>query len=213
MNHARINDYSFIAPVYDRIFLKPLSEGHQLIGSLMKSVRSPDRTARVLEVGVGSGLTLSYVPPGIDFTGIDVNEKMLSEARKKVAATERRKITLQKMDAVKMEFSADSFDLVVAPSVLSAMDEPMEGLREIIRVTKPGGKIAVVVNLQKKGTWKGQLMKALDPFTRKFLGFRLDLSLEDFLRFEKLRLIRAQEINSFLGQTLSTYVLFEKVLR
>lgn len=204
-------DYSFIAPMYDHIFNRPLSEGHQKMGSLMVKSRLKGRVIKILEVGIGSGLTLDHVPTRVEFTGIDVNEKMLSRAHKKAARLKNRTVHLKQMNAEKLSFSSNSFDLVLAPSVLSAMDQPMKAVKEMIRVTKKGGKIAVIVNLKQEGTLKSEMMKVLDPFTRKFLGFRLDLKLEDLQKFKSLRLIEKKEVNNLLGQKLSTYVLFEKI--
>lgn len=202
-----IKDYSFIAPVYDHIFNRPLAEGHKKIGSLLRKKSTRARSSKVLEVGVGSGLTFRHVPAHIDFTGIDVNKKMLSVAAKKIARMKKNKINLQIMNAEKMKFASNSFDLVLAPSVLSAMDQPMAGMKEIIRVAKKGGKIAVIVNLRKPGS----LVKVLDPFTRKYLGFRLDITMEEMLKFKNLKVLEKKEINSFLGRPLSTYILFEKL--
>ncbi len=210
MSKASPRDYSLIAPMYDKIFLRPLSEGHLKIGAVMKKSRLKNRVIKVLEVGVGSGLTISHIPTAVDFTGIDVNEKMLMIATEKAKKMKGRKINLEIMNAEKMSFASNSFDLVIAPSVLSAMDRPMHGLKEIIRVTKKGGKIAVIVSLRKENSLKSNMVKAFDPLTRRYLGFRLDLSLEDFQQFKNLKLIEMKEVNNFLGQSLSTYLLFEK---
>lgn len=206
-----IKDYSFIAPMYDHIFNIPLAEGHKKIGALLRKNRSKTRSSKVLEVGVGSGLTFPHVPSHIDFTGIDVNKNMLSQAARKVQRLKKSKINLQIMNAEKMKFASNSFDLVLAPSVLSAMDKPMTGLKEIIRVTRKGGKIAVIVNLRKPDSKRSSLVKVLDPFTRKYLGFRLDITLEEMLKFKNLKVLEKKEINSFLGRPLSTYILFEKL--
>lgn len=204
-------DYSFIAPVYDHIFLRPLSEGHQKMGSLMTKSRLKGRVIKILEVGVGSGLTLDHVPARVEYTGIDVNEKMLSRAHKKAARLKNRMVRLRQMNAEKLSFTSNSFDLVLAPSVLSAMDQPMKALKEMIRVTRKGGKIAIIVNLKQEGSLKSEMMKVLDPLTRKFLGFRLDLKLEDLQKFKTLKLVEKKEVNNLLGQKLSTYLLFEKI--
>lgn len=206
-----IKDYSFIAPMYDHIFNIPLAEGHKKIGALLRKNRLKTRSSKVLEVGVGSGLTFPHVPSHIDFTGIDVNKNMLSQAARKVQRLKKNKINLQIMNAEKMKFASNSFDLVLAPSVLSAMDKPMTGLKEIIRVTRKGGKIAVIVNLRKPGSKRSSLVKVLDPFTRKYLGFRLDITMEEMLKFKNLKVLEKKEINSFLGRPLSTYILFEKL--
>ena len=211
MHTANLTDYSFIAPIYDKIFLRPLSEGHKELGSLLRRNRPKGRLLRVLEVGVGSGLILPHVPAGVDYTGIDVNEKMLEVATRKVNILRTRKIQLQQMNAERMAFTPNSFDMVIAPSVLSAMAKPLKGLQEIVRVTKRGGKIAVIVNLRKEGTFRSKVIKALDPFTRRFMGFRLDLSLDDFKKFKMLKILEVKEVNTLFGQPLSTYILFEKL--
>lgn len=208
---ATPRDYSFIAPMYDHIFNIPLSEGHQKMGALMKRTRSRNGASKVLEVGVGSGLTFSHVPSHVDFTGIDINENMLSRASKKASLLKKRKINLEIMNAEKMRFASNSFDLVIAPSVLSAMEAPMKGLKEMIRVTKKGGKIAIITNLRPADKKASSLVKALDPLTRKYLGFRMDLTLEEMMKFKNLRLVEKKPTNNFLGQPLSTYLLFEKI--
>lgn len=206
-----IKDYSFIAPMYDHIFNIPLAEGHRKIGALLRRSRLKTRTSKVLEVGVGSGLTFPHIPVNTDYTGIDVNKNMLSQAARKVQRMKKNKFNLQIMNAEKMKFASNTFDLVLAPSVLSAMDKPMMGLKEIIRVTRKGGKIAVIANLRKPDSKKSAMLKVLDPFTRKYLGFRLDMAMEEMLKFKNLKVLEKKEINSFLGRPLSTYILFEKL--
>jgi phosphatidylethanolamine/phosphatidyl-N-methylethanolamine N-methyltransferase len=208
MEQTSPRDYSFIAPIYDQVFHRPLAEGHEKLGELLSTMK---RGSRILEVGVGSGLTMQHLPAGVEFTGIDVNEPMLEQAHRKAKGMKGRKIRLESMDACDLRFAAGSFDLVLAPSVLSAMDTPMEGLEEIIRVTKKGGQVAVIANLREKGSRKSDLVRRFDPLTRKYLGFRLDLSLEDFLAYRNLRLVEKTKVNSLLGFPLSSYLLFEKV--
>lgn len=211
MNQVAPRDYSFIAPIYDRVFNKALSEGHSKIGRLMRKRMPKGRISKVLEVGVGTGLTFTQVPATVDFVGIDINEKMLLMAKEKAQRLGKKKIRLEMMDAVKMSFASNSFDLVLAPSVLSAMDQPEKGLKEMIRVTKKGGKIALILNLRQKGSKSSELMRIFDPITRKYFGFRLDLTLEDLQKFKNLRLVEKRNVNSLFGLPLSTFVLFEKI--
>lgn len=210
MNQSSPRDYSLIAPYYDKFFHKPLSQGHQTIGSLLRKMSRTRKNLKVLEIGVGSGLSFTHLPAQVDYTGVDVNEEMISMAREKAERLRKRKISLSLMDAKKLSFASHSFDLVVASSVLSAMDEPMKGMSEMIRVTKKGGRIAVVANIRTDSA-RSDVVKMFDPLTRKFLGFRLDLTLEDFHRFRNIRLIEQKQVNRLLGMPLSTYLLFEKV--
>lgn len=210
MHHPSPRDYNFIAPLYDHIFRKPLSEGHVKIGNLLRKTSVRKERCKVLEVGVGSGLTFDYLPSGMNYVGIDISKKMLSVASSKLPL-KNKTIELKVMNAERLKFADNTFDLVLAPSVLSAMNKPLKGLEEIIRVTKPGGRIAVIVNLRKKDSLKSDFVKAFDPLTRKFLGFRLDLYMDDLRQFKNVKMIEQKEVNNLFGQSLSTYVLLEKI--
>jgi phosphatidylethanolamine/phosphatidyl-N-methylethanolamine N-methyltransferase len=204
---ATPRDYSLIAPVYDHVFNKPLGEGHREIGALIK--RMNKKGMKILEVGVGSGLTFGHMPRGVEFTGIDINEKMLSMARKKAHQQRGKKITLENMNAEKMTFRAGQYDLVLAPSVITAVDSPLKCMKEIIRVTKKGGYIAVIANLRNDSI-KSRMIKFLDPLTKKYLGFRTDIDLHTFDQLKQLEIIECKQINNLLGFPLSTYLLFRK---
>lgn len=210
MNEAAPRDYSLIAPYYDRFFQKPLEEGHQKIGELLVRLSGDKSEYKVLEVGVGSGLGMNFLPENVQYTGIDINEQMIELARKRAIST-MDEMDLILMDAKELSFQDESFNLVVASSVLSAMDDPMKGMSEMIRVTKKGGMIAIIANLREKGSATSDLVRRFDPVTRKFLGFRLDLELNDFLNFQELRLVEKETVNRLFGMPLSTYMLFEKI--
>ncbi|HXH74882.1 MAG TPA: methyltransferase domain-containing protein [Bacteriovoracaceae bacterium] len=203
-------DYSFIAPLYDHVFNIPLSEGHREIGSLIKTL-SKKPGMKILEVGVGSGLTLNHVPNNQAFTGVDSNERMLSFASAKASKLKRKKITLMKMDAHKLEFKASSFDLVLAPSVITALKSPEKGMQEMVRVTKKGGHIAVIANLRVKNSFRSGMVRLVDPITRKFLGYRTDMDIETFAAFKGLKLVERKQINSVMGMHLSWFLLFKKM--
>lgn len=203
-------DYSFIAPIYDHVFNKPLSEGHKRIGSLLRT-KKPVKEMKVLEVGVGSGLTLEHLPNSIKFTGIDINEKMLTFAHEKAKKYKRKNITLTIMDAQKMSFRTNSFDMVVAASVISAVKDPTLTMKEMIRVTKKGGKIAIITNVRNNQSLKSQIVKGFDPLTKKFLGFRTDIDSEFFHKFKELRMIEKENVNNLFGFPLSSFILFEKI--
>jgi phosphatidylethanolamine/phosphatidyl-N-methylethanolamine N-methyltransferase len=200
-------DYSFIAPIYDQIFDKVLSEGHKKIGSLLRSKKSPQ--LKVLEVGVGSGLTLDYLPNRIEYCGIDINNKMLSLAHSRADRYPRKKISLALMDAHKLTYKNNSFDIVMAASVISAVEDPSRVMKEMIRVTKKGGEIAVIANVR-EDSYKSKIIKRFDPLTKKLLGFRTDLDNYLFQSFTEIELIETQQVNNLLGFPLSTYMLFRK---
>lgn len=193
-------NYSLIAPIYDKLFSKPLEEGHYLIGDIIED--NPDK--KFLEVGIGSGLTLEHVL-NHDFTGVDISEEMLYEAQVKVLG--RHNIKLFLMDAEKLEFRDNEFDIVMAPSVLTAVSNPERVFEEMIRVTKPGGMIVIIAHFSDERQF---VSKLLDPLTRSFLGFRLDLKLDFFRQYPHLKLIEKRKINHLANMSLSWFLKFEK---
>ncbi len=203
------SDYSLLAPFYDLLFDRPLSEGHARIGELLSEEALQHPKLKVLEIGVGSGLILNRLPAGVDYTGIDVNEKMLDLARQKAKRLKlEKRVHLSNMDAENLSLEDQSFDLVIAPSVLSAMGDPAKAFEEMIRVTKVRGKIAIVVNLRDAGL-RSKLVRPFDPLTRKFIGFRLDLTRKHFLN-RGLTLLEDRPVNKLFGFSLSSFLLFEK---
>lgn len=203
-------DYSFIAPLYDRLFNRPLSEGNQIIANLLQQSQVEGGRLKVLEVGVGSGFTLTHLPDHLDFVGIDLNERMLDLARDRARQFKRENVRLEVMDAKKLNYPENHFDLVLAPSVLSAMDFPGEGLNEMVRVARKGGKIAIVMNLRKRESLRSTMVKALGPLTRNFLGYRVDLYLDDLQVPENLKFLEVKDVNKFMGFRWSTFMLLEK---
>ena len=105
----------------------------------------------VLEVAIGTGLESEYMqfggPGGVtSFTGIDMSENMLSEARAKLS---KRGVDakLMQMDASNMAGIPDgSFDAVVDTFSMCTFDDPRSAVKEMVRVTKPGGRLVLLEN-------------------------------------------------------------------
>lgn len=132
--------YARWAPFYDRTFGSLTSAGRR---------RAVDhinvRGGEVLELGVGTGLSLGgYAAPAM-VTGIDFSHEMLDKARDKVAALGLRQVrALRHMDARQLDFADASFDTVAAMHVLSVVPEPERVMAEVARVLKPGGEVVIV---------------------------------------------------------------------
>src|SRR3970282_1134405 len=100
---------------------------------------------RILEVGVGTGLSLPLYPPGAQVTGIDISEEMLARARARTARDALKQVTaLLRMDAERMHFRDNSFDKVVAMYVVSVVPSPARLVAEMRRVCRPGGELYIV---------------------------------------------------------------------
>jgi ubiquinone/menaquinone biosynthesis C-methylase UbiE len=99
---------------------------------------------RILEVGVGTGLSLAYYRKDSQITGIDVSPEMLEIARKRVARQGLTNVeALHEMDAENLAFPDGSFDLVASTLSLHHWADPTAGLAEIGRVLRPGGRALV----------------------------------------------------------------------
>lgn len=130
------------------------------------------RQGSVLEVGVGTGMSLSKYGDHLKVTGIDLSPEMLAKARKRVV---REKLThvgdILEMDAGEMAFEDDSFDTVVAMYVMTVVPDPDQVMAELERVCKPGGEVIIVNHFSQDFGVRGKLEKVIAPFA-ELLGWR-----------------------------------------
>lgn len=168
--------YSEFSRFYDKIFERIF---FPRIAQVVKSLRIPTG-ARVLELGVGTGLSLSAYPRHCEVVGIDLAQDMLDQAAEKVRRHGWQHITLRRMDALDLTFPADSFDYVTAFHVVSVVPDPVRMMGEARRACRPGGKIVLINHFRSERRMIGLLVAIADPVTRK-LGWRTTLKLMDVL--------------------------------
>src|ERR1700686_1585411 len=132
--------YERWAPVYDLVFGKVFDHGRQ------STIAEADKIGgRILDVGVGTGLSLSDYSPTTKLCGVDISEPMLRKAQSRVRALGLKNVeTLAVMDAKHLAFADSSFDAVVAQYVITAVPDPEATLDDFIRVLKPGGELILV---------------------------------------------------------------------
>jgi len=169
--------YRRYARFYDTVFGPMLQPGRKAVVDALHC-RPGDR---VLEVGVGTGLSLPLYPASVKVTGIDVSREMLDKARGRVQAKALKNVeALLEMDAQAMSFPDESFDKVVAMYVVSVVDNPARLLGELHRVCKPDGEIFLVNHVRSDNPILGGIEKGLGRFADK-LGFHADFELNDML--------------------------------
>ena len=165
--------YRRYAGFYDALFGPILQPGRRAVIDAL-GCRPGER---VLEVGVGTGLSLPMYPAWVQLTGIDVSHEMLDKARQRVA---RRRLAnvqaLLEMDAEHMSFADASFDRVVAMYVVSVVQHPERVMAELRRVCRPGGEILVVNHVRSQNPLLGAVEKGLAPLSAK-LGWHPDFEL------------------------------------
>jgi phosphatidylethanolamine/phosphatidyl-N-methylethanolamine N-methyltransferase len=182
--------YSVLARVYDGFFDWALGPGRRYAVKRL-AVAPGDR---VLEVGVGTGLSLPVYPPGAEVIGIDISEPMLERARARLDALGRQDVFLQRMDASAMAYPDEHFDRLLAPYVISVVADPAKVLHEMVRVCRPGGTIIVVNHFQsdfRPLAWAERLLSPLSTW----IGFHLDTPVETVTRTPGLTLVRRERVN------------------
>jgi len=169
--------YRRYAAVYDAVFGPVLQPGRKAVMQALR-LRPGDR---VLEVGVGTGLSLPLYPRDVKITGIDLSSEMLEKARRRV---ERRRLpnieALLEMDAEKMTFADASFDKIVAMYVLPVVENPQKLLHELHRVCRPDGDIFIVNHVRSDNRLIAAFEKGLARFSDT-IGFRADFELRDMV--------------------------------
>ncbi|MFL6621939.1 MAG: class I SAM-dependent methyltransferase [Sulfurifustaceae bacterium] len=151
----------------------------------------------VLEVGVGTGLSLPLYPDDVKVTGIDISPEMLERARARLAREDDgREVDLHVMDAERTSFPSDSFDIVVAMYVVSVVPHPRRLVDEMRRVCKPNGEIFIVNHFHSPNPIVGKAESLLAPLSR-LVGFHPDFCLDTFVRETNLEVIDKQPVNLF----------------
>jgi phosphatidylethanolamine/phosphatidyl-N-methylethanolamine N-methyltransferase len=136
--------------------------------------------ARVLEIGVGTGLSLEAYPSHCHVTGIDLAPDMLERAQERIDRHGLRHITVEQGDALNLRFADDSFDYVTAFHVVSVVPDAKRLMAEAQRVCRPGGYIVVINHFRSEHRGVARLQHSIDPMTRK-LGWTTSLYLRDIL--------------------------------
>jgi phosphatidylethanolamine/phosphatidyl-N-methylethanolamine N-methyltransferase len=159
--------YARWAPVYDLVFGAVFDKGRRA------SIEAAERIGgRVLEVGVGTGISLPDYKRSTKLVGIDLSEPML---RKAMARKRELKLdnveALAVMDVGHLGFPDASFDVVVAQYVITAVPDPDAALNEFARVLKPGGEIILVNHISAEGGLRRGFELKFAPIARR-LGWR-----------------------------------------
>ena len=159
--------YERWAPIYDLVFGKVFDHGRQ------STIAEADRIGgRVLDVGVGTGLSLSAYARTTKLCGVDISEPMLRRAHQRVRELKLSNVeTLAVMDAKNLAFAANFFDAVVAQYVITAVPDPEATLDDFVRVLKPGGELILVNHIGAESGARRLFELAFAPIARR-LGWR-----------------------------------------
>ena len=176
--------YDRIARVYDFFFGAILEPGRV---RAVRAIRSKPGLL-VLELGIGTGLTMPLYSRDWSVVGVDLSPAMLMQARKRIAELGLTQVTLLEADGARLPFDDETFDVVLVPYVMSVVPDPLSVGREMRRVCRTDGQIILVNHFLSQDSFGAALERWISPATRH-LGFRTDLSLSWLLTGAGLTLI------------------------
>jgi phosphatidylethanolamine/phosphatidyl-N-methylethanolamine N-methyltransferase len=188
--------YARWAPVYDLVFGAVFERGRHA------AIAAAERIGgRVLEVGVGTGISLPNYSKNCRLCGIDISGPMLRKAEERVAELGLTNVEgLWVMDAENLSFDDNSFDVVVAQYVITTVPNPEATLDEFARVLKPGGEIILVSRIGAEAGLRRSLEHWFQPAARK-LGWRTEFSFERYARWAaqtaEMRLVERRAMPPF----------------
>jgi phosphatidylethanolamine/phosphatidyl-N-methylethanolamine N-methyltransferase len=182
--------YSDLAHFYDSIFGRAfVDHEHQVIeGTTFRPGQ------QVLEIGVGTGISLDAYPPYVRIIGIDPSADMLAHAVDKVRENKWGHIELRNGDAHNLDFPDNTFDWVCTFHVMTVVSDPRRMMDEMIRVCKPGGRIIVISHFASPSPFLSLAGAIINPVT-KLLGWTTRLRARDVLDGQKITVERHERFS------------------
>jgi len=175
--------YARWAPVYDLVFGAVFERGR--LAAIEAAEQACPAGGRILEVGVGTGLSLPDYARSHRIVGIDISVPMLRRAAERVAEHQLSNVeALAVMDAKHLGLPDASFDVVVAQYVITAVPNPEATLDEFARVLKPGGEIILVNHIGAETGLRRAFEQGFSPLARR-LGWRPEFPWARLARWAK----------------------------
>lgn len=177
------------APVYDYTFGRISTAGRRHAVEVINS-----GVGNVLEVGVGTGLSLPEYKSHLEITGIDLAPEMLEKARERVDEQGLTNVAgLYEMDASNLQFADNSFDTVVAMYVITVVPDPAKVMQELSRVVKPGGQIMLVNHFSQEDGVRGWVERRMAPFA-DLVGWHSVFDVSRVMVCDELKLVERRSL-------------------
>lgn len=183
--------YRFLASIYNFIYGKSLQNGRVVLGKCM----AYEDKKRILEVGVGTGLTLSLYPANSEITGIDISTEMLEKAKQRIEILGLKNIKLLAVDGEHAGLPNEYFDHVVLAYVYSVTPDPDALIKEAFRVCKLDGHIWILNHFSGMGGWNF-IESLIEPCSR-LLGFRSIFPYDEFVSSKNWNIVSIKKVNIF----------------
>jgi len=182
--------YDRIAKVYDFFFGAILQPGRE---RAVRTIQSKPGL-RVLELGIGTGLTAPLYSSDWSVVGVDLSSAMLMQARKRIAELGLESVQLVHADGARLPFDDESFDVVLVPYVMSVVPDPIGVGRELRRVCRQSGQIILLNHFLSQDSLGAKFERWISPLTTR-IGFRTDLSLQWLLTGAGLTAVSIMTVN------------------
>lgn len=182
--------YQRLSRIYDLAFGGVLDEGRRKAVAEMQL--QPGQ--RVLEIGIGTGLTLPLYPATCRIVGLDLSVPMLAQAQARVAQIDGPPVSLLRGNAERLPFASASFDVVYAPYVMTVVSDPIATVKELRRVCTPAGRIILLNHFQSEHPAAAWVERLVEPVTC-YVGFKTGVALPPLLEEGGLRALSVEAVN------------------
>jgi phosphatidylethanolamine/phosphatidyl-N-methylethanolamine N-methyltransferase len=154
--------------------------------------------ARIMDLGVGTGLALPLYPRHCKVVGVDISPKMLQRARRRVRSNNLTHVELVQCDALDIDkgFPKSSFDIIIGAFILSVIDDPVRVLKNMKKVGKPDCSMFIINHLRSSHPLFAKCEGLLEPICKK-LGWHFQLNLENALAEAGLRVVSQKPCYAF----------------
>ena len=151
-----------------------------------------------IEVGVGTGLSLSLFAPQCRVVGVDFSRPMLEKAAARVRGGGLQcRASLVEGDGTRLPFADATFDAALAPFVVSAAPDPVALLRDMERVCRPGARMVVLNHFSPRSPFLVKLERGASALTSRLLGFHADFPLEPLFERAGVDIEHVERATSF----------------
>jgi phosphatidylethanolamine/phosphatidyl-N-methylethanolamine N-methyltransferase len=182
--------YRRLAPVYDLLYGVGLQHGRRRAMARL----APRDGERILEVGVGTGLSALRYPRTCRVAAVDLSAEMLERARTRVTRHALDHVGLCRMDAAHLAFADNQFDAIYAPYLINVVADPTGVAREMVRVCRPGGRLVLLNHFasNEPDAWPTRLAGHVAALAT---GADWSLDLDEFLQVNGLTAISVERVN------------------
>lgn len=183
--------YERLAPLYDVMYGVGLQHGRRRAMARL----DPRAGERILEVGVGTGLSALGYPVGCRVVAIDLSAPMLARARGRLARRRVQHVALCRMDAAHLAFADAEFDAVIASYVINVVPDPLRVAAEMLRVCRPGGRLVLLNHFARTGQSAPLTARMVGSAATRATGVNWGLELDWFLQATGLSARSVEEVN------------------